>query len=143
MIPNSIVIDGIRQGRCNLVIIDRQSIPLQPVGFRIFAVLGIQLLLGENDGWVQASVLYRPGEIVSRYIYRMKQSIYSAVPRFQSWRVVENDRQYRYRLIARPATIIIEPVGIRGFGDHELERMMDEGMAKVVATYIEDSPSYR
>lgn len=138
MIPESIVIDGTRQGRCNLVSIDRQRVPLQPVGFRFFAMLGIQLVLGEDDGWVCASKLYRPEEIVARYIYRMKQSIYSVVPRFQSWRVVENDRQCRYRLIAEPGTIFIEPAGIRQFGDHDLEQMVDK-----LLLIEKEQPSYR
>ena len=138
MVPDSIVIDGTRQGRCNLVIIDRQSIPLQPVGFRIFAILGIQLLLGEDDGWAQASALYRPGEIVSRYIYRMKQSIYSAVPRLQSWRVVKNDRQCRYRLIAKPENLAVNPSGIRSFGDFDLVQMMDK-----LLLIEKEQPSYR
>lgn len=138
MIPESIVIDGTRQGRCNLVSIDRQRVPLQPVGFRFFAILGIQLVLGEDDGWVQTSELYRPGDIVSRYIYRMKQSIYNAAPRLQSWRVVENDRRCRYRLIARTDGMAINPDGIRQFGDHDLERMLDKLMA-----IAKDQPSYR
>jgi len=138
MIPRSIGIDGVRQGRCNLVSIDRQRVPLQPVSFRFFATLGIQLLLGEDDGWVRGSTLYRPEEIVARYIYRMKQNIYSAVPQLQSWRVVENDRQCRYRLIAEPGTIFIEPVGIRKFGDYDLERMMDK-----LLLIEKEQPSYR
>lgn len=138
MVPDSIVIDGTRQGRCNLVIIDRQHVPLQPVGFRFFAILGIQRFLGEDDGWVCSSKLYRPEEIVARYIYRMKQSIYNAVPRLQSWWVVENDRQRRYRLIAEPGTIFIEPVDIREFGDYDLERMVDN-----LLLIEKEQPSYR
>lgn len=144
MVPESIVIDGTRMqegGRRNerfLVIVDQRRVLLQAVGFRIFAILGIQRFLGENDGWVQSSTLYRPAEIVSRYIYRMKGNIYNAVPRLQSWRVVENDRQGQYRLIAKPGTIFIEPVGIRQFGDYELGQMMD----KLVAI-AKEQPSYR
>lgn len=130
MIPDSIVIDGTRQrvsgnrGERLLVIVDRRKILLQPVGFRFFAILGIQLILGEDDGWVQASTLYRPADIVARYIYRMKQSIYNAVPRLQSWRVVENDRRGSYRLLARPDSVTVNPVNILEFGDHDLERMV-------------------
>lgn len=137
-IPDSIVIDGTRQGERHLVVIDEQSILLQPTGFRFFAILGIQRFLGEDDGWVHASRLYRPADIVARYIYRMKRDIHNASPRLQSWRIVENDKRGNYRLIAKPQTIIIKPPGIRRFGDHDMVRMLD----KLVAMEKEQ-PSYR
>ena len=144
MVPDSIVIDGTRQrvsgnrGERLLVLVDRQKILLQPVVFRFFAILGLQLLLDEDDGWVQTSTLYRPAEIVARYIYRMKQSIYNAVPRLQSWRVVENDRRGSYRLLTKPDSVTVNPVNLYEFGDHDLERMVD----KLVAI-ARGQPSYR
>lgn len=138
MIPESIVIDGIRQRERFLVIVDRQSIFLQPIGFRIFTILGIQLLLGEDDGWVCNSKLYRPSEIVARYIYRMKQSIYSAVPRLKSWRVVENDRQGQYRLIAKSDRVTVNSANLYEFGDHDLGWMVDK-----LLLIEKEQPSYR
>lgn len=138
MIPESIVIAGTRQGERFLVIIDKQKVFLQPVGFRFFAILGIQRILGEGDGWVYASTLYRPSDIVARYIYRMKENIRSASPRLQSWPVVENDRQGSYRLFANPGTLFIEPVGIRQFGDYDLDQMVDKLML-----IAKEQPSYR
>lgn len=138
MVPDSIVIDGTRQGRCFLVILDGQKVFLQPVGFRFVAILGIQLVIGEDDGWVHSSVLYRPAEIVSRYIYRMKRDIYSASPRLQSWKVVENDRQGRYRLIAKPETLVIERSGIQDFGHHDLTQMVDK-----LPLIEKEQPSYK
>lgn len=129
---------GGRRNERFLVIVDQRRVLLQAVCFRFFAILGIQCFLGEDDGWVHASTLYRPSEIVARYIYRMKGNIYNAVPRLQSWQVVENDRQGQYRLIAKPGTIFIEPVGIRQFGDHDLGQMVD----KLVAI-AKEQPSYR
>jgi len=123
MIPDSIVIDGNRQGERFLVIVDRQKVFLQPVGFRLFAILGIQLLLGEDDGWVESSQLWS-SDHVSGYIYRLKKNVHSVSHQLRSWQVVENNKQGEYRLIARPDSIAVNPANIYGFGDIPLEHML-------------------
>lgn len=133
MNPKSIIIDGTRQVRDDkklraeryLVLIDRQQVFLQAVGFRFFSIFGIQLLIGKNEGWICASDLYRQSEIVSGYIYRMKQTIYCVVPHLQSWPIIENDRQGRYRLIAEPGGIAVNYEKIYEFGDFDLTQMVD------------------
>lgn len=128
MVPDSIVIDGTRDRERFLVILDQQKVFLQPVGFRFFAILGIQLVLGEDDGWVHASTLYRPSEIVARYVYRLKENVHSAAPGLQSWLVVENDRQGSYRLIAKRETVVVNQIGIQDFGDQDLIEMVGKLM---------------
>jgi len=136
MIPESIVIDGTRQRERFLVVVDGLNVFLQPICFRFFTIFGIQLLLGEDDGWVRSSALYRPNEIVARYIYRMKENIHGASIQFQSWQVVENDRHRRgsYRLIAKTDSVTINFDNLYEFGDHDLEQMLDKLMSLRVKT---------
>lgn len=132
MIPESIIIDGTptqvgggRGGRF-LVIVDRQSVPLQPLCFRFFAILGIQFLLGDDDGWVRGSHLWYPADNVARYIYRLKQDVHDASVGLRGWSVVENDRQGRYRLIARPGSLAVSCTNLYEFDDFDLGRMVDK-----------------
>lgn len=132
MIPESIIIDGTRiqvggvRSERFLVVIDRQSVPLQPAGFRLFAMLGIQFLLGDDQGWVQAKYLWYPADIVARYIYRLKKNIHDASVGLRDWQIVENDRHGKYRLIARPESVAITCGNLYDFGDFDLGRMVDK-----------------
>ena len=135
MIPDSIVVDGTRQGERYLVIVDRKDVYLQPICFRFLAIFGIQLLLGEDDGWVYGSDICDPERLLWAYIYRLRQNVHRASRRLRSWPVVENDRLGYYRLIVKPGGVAINPANIYAFGDVPLEQMLGKLMSanKVIA----------
>lgn len=135
MVPDSIVIDGTcvqkggNRGERYLVIVDQQLVPLQPICFRFFAIFGIQLLLGEDEGWIYGLDICDPGRLLWAYIYRLRQNVHSASRQLQSWPVVENDKRGYYRLIVKPGGIAVNPANIYGFGDIPLEQMLDKLMS--------------
>lgn len=135
MVPDSIVIDGTcvqkggNRGERYLVIVNRQLVPLQPVCFRFFAIFGIQMLLGEDEGWVYGSDICDPERLLWAYIYRLRQNVQGASRRLRSWPVVENDKQGYYRLIAKPDSIAVNPANIYGFGDIPLGQVVDKLMS--------------
>lgn len=126
MIPESIVVDGTRQGARFLIRVDQHPIKLQPIPFLFFAIFGIQFVLGEDDGWVSGTAIYDPPRLVVAYIHRLKQNVHNVSDRLQSWKVVENDRQGKYRLIARPGSVTVNTDNLYEFGDHSLVLMVDK-----------------
>jgi hypothetical protein len=118
--PHSIIIDGaserFRKVRY-LVRISGNEIFLPPLCFRLITILAIWRASGRDKGWVHTSILMCGN--VSHGLYRLRREIY----RFgglRRWRVVENDHQGYYRLIANPSTIQFNRNNIRQFGDEDL-----------------------
>lgn len=99
-----VIVDGQKQGRRSLVVVDGQPVRLPGVRFRFMVLLA--LAAEEGEGWVSNEALWFQPEIVSRYMHVMKQDIHSQAPGLKDWPVVENNFHGSYRLLANSVQIV-------------------------------------
>lgn len=124
--PRLILIDGSPKKERFLVCLDGTPVYLQGVCFRLFAMLGIYRLSNWRDGWVETTTLYRPPELVPRYVYRLRTNLYNDHPEIGAWPVVENFKTRDYRLVADPAAITLNPHNLVQFADHDIQVLLEQ-----------------
>lgn len=102
-------VNGRKDGCGYLVQVNGSAFYLSGVLFKMLAILALERVRADSDGWVNTKDLHLPGFNAARYMWKLQDRIKTALESTsaKSWKVAESDKQKkgRYRLLVDPRRI--------------------------------------
>ncbi len=121
--PDSIILEGDQIGRRYLSYINGQRFLMVRAEFRIMAVLAIGVLSGQE--WVNRDVIYKPENLVRKYLYRIRMQVHTTIPTLDRWPVFEYDLIGKYRMLALKESIVMNRRNLRQLGYADLVECLE------------------
>lgn len=118
---------GRKDGHGYLIQINDNAIYLSAVPFKMLAILALERVRKNGDGWVETKELARPADNAARYMYPLREAINNGLgwAGDDRWIVAEGDKQGHYRLEVDPDAIDFTDIAaLIAFEDHAITKRL-------------------
>lgn len=120
-------ISGRKDGPRHLIQINDKAVYLTASLFKMLAILALERVRKNGDGWVDTSELQHPAGNAARYMYPLREAINEGLGLTgdDRWEVAEGDKAGHYRLLAPPDKIEFSDLpALDSFGDHAITKRL-------------------
>ena len=120
-------ISGRKDGHRHLIQINDKAVYLTAALFKMLAILALERVRKNGDGWVDTSELQQPATNAARYMHPLRKAINEGLNLIgdERWEVAEGDKAGHYRLLADPDKIAFSDLpALDAFGDHAITKRL-------------------
>lgn len=118
---------GRKDGHGYLIQINDKAVYLSARLFKMLAILALERVRENGDGWVDTSELQQPASLAATYMHPLRKAVNEGLGLTgdDQWKVAEGDKAGHYRLLAAPDKIVFSDLrALDAFGDHAITKRL-------------------
>ena len=120
-------INGRKEGHGYLIQLNEFAMHLRAVPFKMLAILALERVRKDGDGWVETRELAHPPDNAARYMYPLRKAINETLGLSgdDKWIVAFGDKKGLYRLDMDPSMIkFTDLAALIAFEDHAITKRL-------------------